>query len=64
MRKIVSSVMGAPEASWFYGNGGPSVTATQIDFVWGILNAACQSPAGHLGVCDAYADAPTQTPGD
>ena len=55
-------VMGTPDPNWFYGIGGPSVVATQVDFVWGILNAACQSPAGSHGICDSYPDAPTEVP--
>ncbi len=55
--------MGAPDPDWFYGNGGPTAIATQIDFVWGILNAACQSPAGGGGVCDTYPDAPNVSTG-
>lgn len=51
--------MGTPDPNWFYGVGGPSVTATQIDFVWGILNAACQDPADSHGTCSSYPDAPT-----
>ncbi|SEO02650.1 hypothetical protein [Palleronia pelagia] len=34
-------VMGAPSMAWFYSNGGPSVEATQVDFIWGILGAQC-----------------------
>ncbi len=56
-------VMGSPEASWFYGNGasssgGLAAITTQVDFIWGILNAACEAPAGSHGVCTAYPDAP------
>ena len=51
--------MGAPDPNWFYGIGGPTVTATQVDFIWGILNAACQAPAGSHGECTSYPDAPT-----
>lgn len=51
--------MGTPNPSWFYGVGGPTVTATQVDFIWGILNAACQDPAGNHGTCTSYPDAPT-----
>ncbi|MFW2543604.1 hypothetical protein ACN2XU_13235 [Primorskyibacter sp. 2E107] len=55
--------MGTPSMDWFYQtglvDGGPGMAATQIDFVWGILNAACQSPAGSHGQCDSYPDAPT-----
>lgn len=54
-------VMGAPLMSWFYQNGGPSVSATQIDFVWGILNASCVT-AGTDGLCVSYPDAPTIVP--
>ncbi|WP_425098245.1 hypothetical protein [Tropicibacter sp. S64] len=60
--------MGAPDMDWFYQmglvDGGPGVVATQIDFVWGILNAACQSPAGSHGVCDSYPAAPTLSYGE
>ncbi len=31
--------MGSPDANMFYNFGGPSLTAVQVDFVWGILNA-------------------------
>ncbi len=55
-------MMGSPDLNWFYSNGGPSVTATQIDFVWGILNAGCQDPAGSHGTCTSYPDAPTIIP--
>lgn len=53
-------VMGAPDPGWFYANGGPTVTATQVDFVWGILNAACQAPAGSHGTCTSYPPMPVQ----
>ena len=59
-------VMGTPDPDWFYGNGANTdgtlgITATQVDFIWGVLNAACQDPAdpGKLhGVCTRYPDAP------
>jgi hypothetical protein len=50
--------MGAPLMAWFYENGGPSISATQIDFVWGILNAQCVTP-GQGNNCASYPDAPT-----
>ncbi|WP_299848236.1 hypothetical protein [uncultured Roseovarius sp.] len=56
--------MGAPDPNWFYGIGGPTVMATQVDFVWGILNAVCQDPAGSHGVCTTYPDAPTEVTGN
>jgi len=34
-------VMGAPDMDWFYNPGTTEITGTQIDFVWGILNANC-----------------------
>ena len=56
--------MGSPDSSWFYSNGSPSVTATQIDFVWGILNAACQTPGSNPnGPCKTYPSSPTIIPG-
>ncbi len=52
--------MGSPDSDWFYSNGSPSVTATQIDFIWGILNASCQSPSQNpYGSCKTYPDSPT-----
>ena len=53
--------MGAPDGDWFYNFGGPSVTATQIDFIWGVLNAQCQTD-GSDGNCARYPDAPTLVP--
>ncbi len=53
--------MGAPLMSWFYQNGGPSVSATQIDFVWGILNAQCVKTGG-TSDCASVPDAPTIVP--
>lgn len=56
--------MGAPDADWFYNGGsGPSYSAIQIDFIWGILGAACQNPADPSnthGACKpgSYYDAP------
>ncbi len=32
-------VMGSPDMDWFYNPGTEVITATQVDFVWGILNA-------------------------
>ena len=51
--------MGAPEMAWFYEPGGPSISATQIDFVWGIFNAHCQKAAANGSACASYPDAPT-----
>lgn len=31
--------MGAPNIDWFYSPGTTTITASQVDFVWGILNA-------------------------
>jgi hypothetical protein len=53
--------MGSPDANWFYYNLIPSVTATQIDFVWGILNASCQKN-GKNGACATYPKSPTIIP--
>lgn len=52
--------MGSPDMAWFYNfsGGAPNVAATQIDFIWGIFNAACQAPAGSHGTCTTYPDAP------
>ncbi len=50
--------MGAPDGDWFYNFGGTQVTATQIDFIWGILLASCQEN-GTDGHCASYPDAPT-----
>ena len=49
--------MGAPNISNFYSLGGPTITATQIDFVWGILGASCQADSDTSGVCASYPDA-------
>lgn len=55
--------MGSPDADWFYSNGSPSVTATQIDFIWGILNANCQTPnPNNNGTCKTYPASPTIIP--
>jgi hypothetical protein len=51
--------MGAPNISDFYGLGGPTITATQIDFVWGILGASCQVVSDSPGVCARYPDRPS-----
>lgn len=56
--------MGAPDMDWFYANSRAVVTATQMDFVWGILNANCQVPkqgAPH-GTCETIPDAPVIVP--
>lgn len=50
--------MGSPDANWFYNFGNSSVTATQIDFIWGVLFAQCQQD-GENGHCASYPDAPT-----
>jgi hypothetical protein len=50
--------MGPPVMEWFYQNGGPSIAATQVDFVWGILNAQCVTK-GTDGACATYPEAPT-----
>ncbi|SEB02746.1 hypothetical protein [Rubrimonas cliftonensis] len=54
--------MGAPEFAWFYRPGGPSIAATQIDFVWGIFNAHCQKSAENGSACASYPDEPTVVP--
>ncbi len=63
--------MGAPDLGWFYSNGGPSVSATQVDFVWGTFNASCVTPAsddqkaqlpGVPCALDSYPAAPTVVP--
>jgi hypothetical protein len=53
--------MGSPDANWFYSNTSPpTITATQIDFVWGILNASCQVPGKTpSSPCVSYPDQPT-----
>ena len=51
-------VMGAPNSAWFYSMGSPSVTATQVDFIWGILGASCITPAKDGNGCASYPDAP------
>jgi hypothetical protein len=65
--------MGAPDMAWFYGNGGPSVTATRVDFVWGTFNAHCVTPAPDAQkaqlpdvpcTLDGYPSAPTIVPAD
>lgn len=65
--------MGAPDMAWFYGNGGPSVTATQVDFVWGAFNAKCVNPASDDQkaqlpdvpcALDSYRPAPTIAPAE
>ncbi|KNG94041.1 hypothetical protein ATO11_07220 [Pseudaestuariivita atlantica] len=51
--------MGAPDGQWFYNFGGPSITATQMDFIWGILGASCVNPgATHGDPCTSYYDTP------
>lgn len=56
--------MGAPDGDWFYNFSGPSVNATQIDFIWGVLGAQCQveGSEGPNGPCASYPDAPTVVP--
>jgi hypothetical protein len=55
--------MGSPNPSWFYTNDIPTIIATQIDFVWGILNAKCQQPVDNKGVnCVLYPDEPIYVP--
>ncbi|MEI4235337.1 hypothetical protein [Roseovarius sp. D22-M7] len=63
--------MGTPNMAWFYANGGPSVTATQVDFVWGTFNAKCVNPASddqkaQLSdvpcALDSYSSAPAVVP--
>ena len=54
--------MGAPDGDWFYNFSTPTVNATQIDFIWGVLNASCQAD-GADGNCASYPDAPTIVPG-
>ncbi|MDB2407982.1 hypothetical protein N9W17_05640 [Jannaschia sp.] len=51
--------MGAPDPGAFYTNDGPKVTATQIDFIWGILGASCARPTPDGEGCESYPDAPT-----
>ena len=53
--------MGAPNSNWFYAMGSPSITATQIDFVWGILNASCVNPVAGSRACAFYPDAPASS---
>lgn len=56
--------MGSPDAAWFYNGGAaPTYSASPIDFVWGILGAACQKPvdpANAHGQCkaDSYYEEP------
>jgi hypothetical protein len=54
-------VMGSPDADWFYQNDKPTVAATQIDFVWGILNAKCVNP-GADRACASYPTSPGWNP--
>jgi len=55
---LTQVAMGAPDMNGFYGLGGPSINATQIDFVWGILGAQCVKPKGD-GNCKNYPNQPT-----
>lgn len=63
-------MMGAPQMGWFFNNGGPTVNATQVDFVWGILGAQCVNKVitetggteTVASTCESYPDAPTIVP--
>ena len=58
---LTQVAMGAPNIGDFYGlgAGGPTINATQIDFVWGILGASCQKKIGKTGICETYPEAPS-----
>ncbi len=53
--------MGSPDMAWFYaGSGLTTVTATQVDFVWGTLNANCvKLPPPKNKICASIPKAPT-----
>lgn len=44
-------VMGSPNMDWFFTPGTTNFAASQIDFVWGILNASCINPAENGNGC-------------
>ncbi len=55
-------VMGTPDMAWFYaGSGQTEVRTTQIDFVWGILQASCIKAANGSD-CAPIPDAPRSPP--
>ena len=52
--------MGAPQLSWFFYPGTSSpYAAMQFDFIWGILNAQCVTPAASGNGCASIPAAPT-----
>lgn len=55
--------MGTPKPSMFYNNDQPSISATQIDFVWGILLANCQKVSKqNKSLCHKVPNSPTLVP--
>ncbi len=66
---FTEGVTGAPQEAWFFNFGSPMYDAMPVDFVWGILNAACVTDATDpkqkaKGRCESYDNVELTWPGN